>query len=236
MKWLKNLFISITGKSEENTNEIQQEEYDVYGDIYDNCNTAHHEDIASFDGDPNLYDTPHITALEMYESSIQEITRRLSEQRTIARRPNDIYEMSQLQVREEELILHRELWILKHKFGTPKSDAAKQVSHVIYLRYSLLKKEKLKFDKRPLDCQEHYWFEIKSELSNVRKEKTQLKATMETWIKDFQAKNGRPPVNTELNSNELNRYAYLKLRKQALNRLRDEANKQKVQLVECTDL
>ena len=59
---------------------------------------------------------------------------------------------------------------------------------------------------------------------------------METCIKDFQAKNGRPPVNTELNSNELNRYAYLKLRKQALNRLRDEANKQKVQLVECTDL
>ena len=151
MERLKKLFESFTGKSETNSNgldEVQQENYDMYGDIYDHCDSAHQEDIDSFDSEPPLYDTPYMTALELYEESVQEIKKRLTEHRTIAHRPNDVHEMNQLQIREEELILHRELWILKHKFGTPKSVGAKQISHSIYFRYSLLKKKKLEFDKR----------------------------------------------------------------------------------------
>ena len=77
---------------------------------------------------------------------------------------------------------------------------------------------------------------IKAELSIIREEKIQIKSTIESWIKDFQATNGRSPGTTELDNTEFNRYAYLKLRIQALTRLRDEAKKQKFSMVECTDL
>ena len=151
MGFFKKLFKSTTesGRTKlKGLEEVQENEYDVYGEIYDQCNTAHEQDIDSFDGAAPMYDIPYMSAIEMYENAVTEIEKRMIEQRGVAGRPEDIKSMRELQLREEEAVLHRELWILKRTFGKPKSDAAKQTSRSIYFRYHLLKREKLQLDKR----------------------------------------------------------------------------------------
>ena len=55
-----------------------------------------------------------------------------------------------------------------------------------------------------------------------------MKSKLEDHVKNFRVENGRSPVSSELNSNDINRYAHLKLRQQTLNHLRDDVVKQKL--------
>ena len=55
-----------------------------------------------------------------------------------------------------------------------------------------------------------------------------MKSKLEDYVENFRVENGRSPVSSELDSNDINRYAHLKLRQQTLNRLRDDVVKQKL--------
>ena len=129
-------------RGQENT---QQNEYDVYGEIFDQYNSYHDDKNDNSGTKSPLLGT---TTLEMYENAVKEIEKRMTERRNITGRPYKIEKMSELQLREEFSLLHREYWVLKRNFGKPTSDAEKKTIRSTRRRYHRLKRKKSSYDER----------------------------------------------------------------------------------------
>lgn len=74
------------------------------------------------------------------EGTVKEIEKTLSDKRRTSNRPEDLEQMTALELQDEKCVMQRQLLVLEKRHGRPSSKAEKDIVRPLYERYRAIKR------------------------------------------------------------------------------------------------